>query len=304
MSIKKIKKEIKKPHKAVYDRVRKALGVFSQQEIAEFLGTNQSSIGNYSSRGWPLKHLSKIANHTGKSLEWLETGSDEDIDNKEKSKDERKFRWQIERVKKSLDIKTSSKLAEMLEVSTQAVSQWLDRGIPRKKLEVVCEITKMPLSFYEYQEIPLFVEKVGQSKLIKNIAKQIPVYGPVAAGLPSEVLEIPQKYIEFNSIFKSHWKAMHIQGESMFPEMRHGDLIFVDWTIDKSSFKDGDPYVIYIPDEGFTVKYIYFHPDKLILQPENKRFPTLEVGKDYLFDDRIKVGAIMKHLKSYTENGG
>jgi len=96
----------------------------------------------------------------------------------------------------------------------------------------------------------------------------IPIFGEVAAGIPSAptdsvLLETELDHIDlplevwrliYPGVDPRGLVALRIQGASMTPRHYPGDLIFVRQTRDKSLVHDGQSVIIELPGEGHTFK--------------------------------------------------
>ena len=107
--------------------------------------------------------------------------------------------------------------------------------------------------------------------LDENIARgrRVPLVGRVTAGLPilaveniEEYLTLPQSMLGRDEAF-----CLRVSGESMIEAgILDGDIIVVRRQDD---IENGEIAVVLIDDEA-TVKRVFFEPDRIRLQPENR----------------------------------
>ena len=115
---------------------------------------------------------------------------------------------------------TQSDLAKILDVSESTVGKWiLMKSIPRMGvIQKLSDYFNVPKSYF-LEESPTRHAK----------GTRIPVLGRVAAGIPIEAItdideweEIPESMAKNGEYF-----ALRIQGDSMLPEIRQGDIVVV-----------------------------------------------------------------------------
>lgn len=104
----------------------------------------------------------------------------------------------------------------------------------------------------------------------------VPVLGDVAAGLPiwaeenydGHVAVDPEEHVDF---------ALRVRGDSMIgARIYNGDLVYVRR---QPQVENGEIAVVLVDGEA-TVKRVFYHPDKLVLRPENKNFPDMVYRKE------------------------
>lgn len=211
------------------------------------------------------------------------------------------------RMKKMFNLKKSYELSNLLDFSTSAWSERKKRNAlpPFEKVALLCNekfINVNELLDFTKEECDLAgLEEHEDEKYSKLSEYKIPVYGFVKAGKPAPVWENPIKDISvFGRVFKKDYKILCVSGDSMFPEIRHGDLIVVNFELDKNDLIDGDPYCVYIPDQGMTVKNLFFHPDKWVFEAANPKFKPFEVLKSEWDGKKITIGRVVWIMKNYS----
>ena len=104
-------------------------------------------------------------------------------------------------------------------------------------------------------------------------AKRIPLLGEIACGNPIYASEEHDTYIPVNGDIDADF-CLRAHGESMTgARIFDGDVVFIR---KQSLVNNGEIAAVIINDEA-TLKRVYFYPEegKLILCPENPRFPPL-----------------------------
>ncbi len=109
--------------------------------------------------------------------------------------------------------------------------------------------------------------------------KKIPMLGEIACGTPIFANQEHGEYVEVGHGFKADF-ALTAKGDSMIDaDIKDGDIIFCTA---QNTVNNGEIGVVIIDDEA-TLKRVYYYPDKqrLILQPENKKYePMVYVGEE------------------------
>lgn len=118
-------------------------------------------------------------------------------------------------------------------------------------------------------------EKVAGVIKKSNSHPGIRVWAETGAGnryMPDPDQSEPMEIIQIDNFLNPKYKdAFRVRGDSMYPLLREGALIFVD-------FKDKKPisnkiYVLYIPGEGLVVKTVIMQTKQVIIRSYNKRVP-------------------------------
>lgn len=142
----------------------------------------------------------------------------------------------------------------------------IERGKPTRMVvyREIARVLNVPIQY-------LTSENPDPLPKIKN---QIPVLGSVPAGVPIEAIEDIEEYIDIYPRFVKHGElfALRVQGDSMEPDIRQGDIAIVE----KQEFAEsGDLVVIRVNSEDVTLKRIKITQDGIMLIPDNKAYyPT------------------------------
>lgn len=105
----------------------------------------------------------------------------------------------------------------------------------------------------------------------------------IHAGFPSPATDYMTQAIDLNRELVRHPAATfygRVVGDSMIDAgVEEGDILVIDKSLDP---RDGDMAVCFVDGE-FTLKYLRFDEGRLVLQPANDRYPSIEVseGSDF-----------------------
>jgi repressor LexA len=105
----------------------------------------------------------------------------------------------------------------------------------------------------------------------KRKSVKIPVLGVIAAGVPIEAVEDIIDYEEITEELaaRGEYFALRIQGDSMEPRIKEGDVVIVRRQPDVES---GDVAVVYVNGYNATVKKITKHEEGISLIPFNTAY--------------------------------
>ena len=107
---------------------------------------------------------------------------------------------------------------------------------------------------------------------------KIPVLGNVAAGIPIEAIQDIVDYEEIDAALAStgDFFGLRIQGASMEPRMREGDVVIVRKQDDADT---GDTVVVLVNGDSATVKKLKKGPDGITLVPTNPSYDPMFYSK-------------------------
>ena len=129
--------------------------------------------------------------------------------------------------------------------------------------------------------------QLNQKKIIYN---SFPVVTVVRAGQPNGVREDDVLYYaEFNYTKREGVVAVLVEGDSMEPELKHGDIVLIDKYADPIS--DNIVVAVFENNEHTIKKYRVLTEDLIELLPANKNYQSLIVKKS-------KLSAIYKVVRS------
>ena len=144
----------------------------------------------------------------------------------------------------------------------------------------------------EYQH-----KKINQIHMLEdNLAKNVKVYGKIAAGTPVEAIENPEGYMTIPSEMikntNQHY-ALKVSGESMIDAgILDGDIAVLEKT---EEVKNGDIVVALIDSQEATLKRIRKKSNSIALEPANKNFETRIFGPKRITIQGKLVGIIRNY---------
>lgn len=123
---------------------------------------------------------------------------------------------------------------------------------------------------------------------------QIPVYGKVPAGPPTEAIE----YIEDTIDIPASWVTcgqeyigLTVSGDSMFPKYIDGDIVVIRLQPDCES---GQDCVVYVNGFDSTLKRVVKERDGIILQPLNPEYSPKMYGYNDEFNPVTILGVVVE----------
>lgn len=146
-------------------------------------------------------------------------------------------------------------------------------------------------------------ERINEIELFgsESSATQLPFVGDIVAGFPSPADDYMDKALSLDSILitdKSATILGKINGDSMkSANLEDGDVIVIDRS---KTAKDGDVVICRLNSE-FTCKRLQIigANEKILLVPENKDFPSIEIEST---DDFIIDGVVTYVIKKISGN--
>jgi repressor LexA len=123
---------------------------------------------------------------------------------------------------------------------------------------------------------------------------QIPILGKIAAGMPLDLADSVDEYLELDTYFDSGCYALKVKGESMVDALiSDGDLVLIE---PRETARNGEIVVALVNDSAATLKRFYKEDDRIRLQPENPTMPAIYIDprKDDLKIQGIVKGVIRK----------
>ncbi len=122
---------------------------------------------------------------------------------------------------------------------------------------------------------------IDNARYIETTTKtiKIPVLGKVPAGVPIEAIQDILGYEEISaSMLKSgnNYFALKIDGDSMYPDYKTGDIIIIRQQSDCNS---GDDCVVMVNGDDATFKRVIKQEKSIILKPLNNNY------EPYYFDE-------------------
>ena len=162
---------------------------------------------------------------------------------------------------------TQQAVAEGLGVSRSAVAMW-EKNEREPNLETLAALAKLlnvPMTaLVEREERPL-PENVRPARY-----RRIPLLGAIAAGEPIFAGEEHETYVDVGDSVQADF-ALEVQGESMEPVYKDGDVVYIR---SQSDVSDGQVAAVVI-DDSATLKRVYHLPIGVQLMPINPAFAPM-----------------------------
>ena len=162
---------------------------------------------------------------------------------------------------------TQQAVAEGLGVSRSAVAMW-EKNEREPNLETLAALAKLlnvPMTaLVEREERPL-PENVRPARY-----RRIPLLGAIAAGEPIFAGEEHETYVDVGGSVQADF-ALEVQGESMEPVYKDGDVVYIR---SQSDVSDGQVAAVVI-DDSATLKRVYHLPIGVQLMPINPAFAPM-----------------------------
>lgn len=158
---------------------------------------------------------------------------------------------------------SASHLAKSVGVSTSAIYNYEQeiRNISNEMLIKFASVFGCSVS-----------ELLNEEKTANSIS--IPILGDVSAGYPMFAEEniIGYEDISASMVTQGEYFALRINGDSMLPRMKKGDIVIVKR---QSYIEDGQVGVILVNGDSATIKIVHQRTDGIMLSPTNPDFPPL-----------------------------
>lgn len=159
-------------------------------------------------------------------------------------------------------------LANDLGVTSSTVSDWVNaKKYPRvDKMQMIADYLGILIS-------DLREEKATFPSESPNITV-IPVFGSVQAGIPLDAIEEILDYEEISSDMASQGEyfALQVQGDSMEPRIKEGDVVIVRKQADVES---GETAIVLVNGNDATIKKIKKGSEGIILVPNNSSYEPM-----------------------------
>ncbi len=161
----------------------------------------------------------------------------------------------IKELRLEKDLK-QAELAKILKVAQNTLSTW-ENGKYEPDLQAINQLA----SFFNVS-VDYLLGRVDSPQKRKGI--KIPVLGKVPAGVPIEAIEevLDHEEITPEMAQKGPHFALRIEGNSMEPDIRDGDIVIVR---QQSDFESGDVVIVLVNGYDATCKKIVKHENGLTL---------------------------------------
>lgn len=120
---------------------------------------------------------------------------------------------------------------------------------------------------------------------------KIPLLGKVPAGIPIEAIEdiLGYEEIPYNLAKRGKYFALKIDGDSMFPDYKTGDVIIVKQQPDCES---GDDCVVMVNGDDATFKRVIKQENSIILKPLNNIYEPYYFNENEIITKPVRIVGI------------
>jgi len=208
-----------------------------------------------------------------------------------------KFDIFIRRAFEVLQISSQNKLAGLLGINRAGITQAKKKGtVPEKWILELYRKYGINPDWIETGSGKMFIAERDGSVIVPEYRSAPYVKARLCAGDGSfEVDETIHDYWMFRADWlnrkgpASHMVLIDINGNSMEPELKHGDTVMVDTS--QRDILAGSISAVGI-DDTIMVKRIEKHPGKLVLRSDNKDYEPIYLSGDEMDSFRI-IGKIV-----------
>lgn len=194
-------------------------------------------------------------------------------------------------------------LAEMLDVTKQAVSQY-ERGSRKPSipiLESLCDIFNVSADYLlGKDDVTIrFVGKEGIEKLESHHGVRIPVFDRVAAGIPIDAVD---EIVDWEEISESlsrtgEFFGLRIKGDSMMPRIAEGDVVIVKQQPDAET---GDIVIVRINGDYATCKKLVKHANGISLISFNPMYEPMCFSNEEILSKPVEIlGKVVENRQKY-----
>jgi len=215
-----------------------------------------------------------------------------------------KFDIFMRRAFEALQISSQNKLAIFLGINRAGITQAKKKGaVPEKWILELYRKYGINPDWIETGKGKMFIAERDGSEIVPEYISVPHVKARLSAGPGSfEVDETVRDYWMSRTDWLNHkgpascMILIDIYGNSMEPELKHGDAVMID-----TSQKDIQPGAITAVgiDDAIMVKRIEKHPGKLVLRSDNKDYESIYLGPEEMGSFRVigKVVWISRDVK-------
>ena len=169
-------------------------------------------------------------------------------------------------------------------VSNGTIGRW-DKHLPsNSKLKLIADYFGVTTDFLLYGDI----EK--SETLAESDKVQIPIYGTIPAGPPTEAEQYIIEYIEIPKEWTKGGKeyfGLIVRGDSMYPQFIEGDVVILRR---QSTIEQGKPHAVYVNGYNATLKKVTISQEGITLTPANTNYSPRTYGPN---DDPVTVCGVV-----------
>jgi len=253
----------------------------SVKELAGAIGVSGNLISDWKAeraKSYP-KYAPAIADHYGVSLDWLSGRSNE-----------KKWAGSVTASRKEQGI-AQNDLANLTEIYWRRLRDIeLKKTVPTvSELELIAKALHMELSKLceEYLSGGADQKEKPSLELGEPIGAitGIPIIASVKAGYNGLAVEDDTgEFVHIPSVMlrgrpSSECRAMHIRGDSMYPNMKDGDIVVVHI---QQEAENGKVAVCIVNGDEGTIKRFFRYSDRVELWPDNPQIPHMVLRGEQL----------------------
>ena len=173
-----------------------------------------------------------------------------------------------------------SQLAELTGIDIGTISRWKRRGITpqRGSLLKICQALGCTEEYLRGDTVELPPNTAiphAQSRIVPTVL--VPLLGRVPAGIPERMEEAVEEWIAMPGA-QADTYALKVHGESMLPELRHGDVVF--FRLDREP-RPGDLVVVNDEFGDSMLKRLRLKEGEWYLVSDNPAYPTVRPNGEY-----------------------
>lgn len=147
------------------------------------------------------------------------------------------------------------------------------------------------LPFDNNGEFELAEIKIDNARYIETNVKtvRIPILGKVPAGVPIEAIQDIIGYEEIPASMLNNgdnYFALKIDGNSMYPDYKTGDIIIIRQQSDCNS---GDDCIVMVNGDDATFKRVIKQDNGIILKPLNNEYEPYSFNNDEIINKPVKI---------------
>jgi SOS-response transcriptional repressor LexA len=196
-------------------------------------------------------------------------------------------------------------LSQKFSISDKGAGKWLNAdAIPEtSKIPLLANFLKVNSEWLISGTGEMLVNKIDSKNLDNNISNPLPISGRlipviswIQAGSWTTVEAVPagtqfEEWLPSNPKCGKHGYGLEVSGESMLPDFRPGDKIYVNPDFQISDLKTGDLVIVACNCESeATFKKLIVESGHMYLQPLNPNWPEQTIP---LLDDSKLVGKVV-----------
>jgi len=217
------------------------------------------------------------------------------------------------RLKKALDYNNMKPidLARKTNINKSLISSYLSGVCKAKqdKLDIIARTLGVSEAWLMGYDVDMdrewFEEKepseilIDNARYIETTTKtiKIPVLGKVPAGIPIEAIQDILGYEEIPaSMLKSgnNYFALKIDGDSMYPDYKTGDIIIIRQQNDCNS---GDDCVVMVNGDDATFKRVIKQEKSIILKPLNNNYEPYYFNENEILTKPVRIIGIAVEVR-------